>query len=142
MRLFNYIYQFLLANKKPLLIFVVIGTLTAIINFSVFTLLWKFIGIHYQAAVSIAFLSALIFHFLSNRRFTFKGHGADFFQHLKRYSMVALVNYFMTIVIVRFTVETLQLSPYLGIFFSIGATLVFGFLMSKFWIYQSVAEQT
>jgi putative flippase GtrA len=142
MRIYHYIWQFLITNKKSLLIFIIIGTLSAIINFSVFTVLWKFIGVHYQAAVSIAFMTAVVFHFLSNRRFTFESHGSDFFRHLKKYSLVTLINYIITMLIVRFTVEILHLSPYLGIVFSIAATLVVGFLMGKFWIYQKVASQT
>lgn len=142
MQTINAISQFIIHNKKSLSLFIVIGGLTTLINFGVFTILWKFLGIYYQVAVSIAFVCGLIFHFTSNRYFTFKGHGANFWQHFKKYILVTIVNYFLTIAIVQVTVETWHLSPYWGMVFSIGATLVFGYLMAKLWIYQHVAEQS
>ena len=59
-------------NKhKALILYLFYGVLTVLVNLAVFFVLFDFIGIHYVAADVLAWIAAVTFAFLTNRRFVF-----------------------------------------------------------------------
>lgn len=123
-------------NIHTISLFLLVGTLTAFVYFALFALFWNGLHIHYNAAVSISYISAVVFHFTANRYVTFKSQHQPLAKQLYRYSLMTLFNYLMTIAIVYFIVERCLLSPYLGILISIGVTVNAGFIMSRYWVFQ------
>lgn len=142
MRTLILLYQFLSAHKRSILSFLIVGALSAVVNFSSFGLLWNWLGLNYQIAVTIAYILSVIFHFVANRRFTFQSHGTHFFRHLPKYAVMILINYLITLLIVRISVEILHLSPYIGIILAIGATVNIGYLLSRFWVFRPLVKET
>ncbi len=141
MKMINQTLQYIFTNKRSIASFLTVGALSAIVYFSVFSLLWKVLEVNYNIAITIAYILSVIFHFNANRYFTFKSHGKKILQHLIKYFIMLLFNYAVTLVIVYIIVEHLYLSPYLGIVISIGTTMNTGYLLSRYWIFQVSAEQ-
>lgn len=127
--------NFLWENKVSIFIFLTIGTLTAILYFSLFTLLWKILNINYNIAISISYLGSIVFYFYCNRRFTFKSQ-SSIKQQIPRFIVLVIINYIITLLIVHSTVEILMLSPYIGVIFGIGATTAISYIVGKFWVFQ------
>ncbi len=89
-----------------------------------------------KVAVSASYVLAVSCHFLLNRSLTFKARDGDFLPHIKKYLVVAAINYLNTIAVFDAVVRVLALSPYLGLFASIGATVITGFFLMKFWVFR------
>lgn len=134
------LYHFIQDHKVSMLLFSTVGALTAFLNIAAFTLLWKILALNYQLAVSIAYLIAIAFHFTVNRSLTFRSRGTNIFPQLKKYLTVTLGNYLITLCIVRITVETFHLSPYIGILSAIVTTVGTGYFAGKFWIFKASTE--
>jgi putative flippase GtrA len=130
------INQLYAAHKKTFFSFAIVGALATALNFGLFSFFWEGLGLNYLTAVSIAYFLAVVFHFNVNRRFTFRSDAADLMLHAKKYLVMVVINFILTLMIVRFCVEVLQLSPYFGAAFSIGATVCTGYVMSRFWIFK------
>jgi putative flippase GtrA len=128
--------KFIFENKISILLFATIGTLTAVIYFSLFTLLWKKLGINYNIAISISYLSSITFYFFCNRNFTFKSTQNSVRNQLPRFIVMVLINYVITLAIVNSAVEILLLSPFLGVLLAVCATTSLSYLIAKFWVFQ------
>ncbi|WP_425466882.1 GtrA family protein [Paraburkholderia dinghuensis] len=100
------------------------------------------IGLHYIVSVTAAYLISTTFHFLANRHFTFGAVDESHANQLLRYLVMWVVNYAITIIIVSRCVKDFGLSPYMGAFISIVATVITGYLFSRFWIFRGRGIRT
>jgi putative flippase GtrA len=123
-------------HKKTFFSFAIVGALATVLNLGLFSFFWEGLSLNYLTAVGMAYVLTVVFHFNVNRRFTFRSHAANLAIHAKKYLVMVLLNFVLTLLIVRFCVEVLQLSPYFGTAASIGATVCVGYVMAKFWIFK------
>ncbi len=133
------LYNFIITNKRSVLAFLSVGALAAFVNFSIFALCWRIIGVSYQYAVSIAYIISVVCHFTGNRQITFKSYDPDIFYQVLKYLTMVLTNYLITLMIVHFVVENLHFSPYIGIMCAIGTTVWIGYFMSKLGDFRRIA---
>lgn len=131
------LYTFIRINKRSILSFLAVGAASAIVNFASFGIFWSLVGLPYAYAVSIAYVLSVIFHFTANRHITFKSQGTNFLPQLSKYLVLIFINYFVTLFIVNYVVTVLHLSPYFGLVMAIGATVLTGYFMSRYWIFQA-----
>jgi putative flippase GtrA len=129
------------SDKRAITLFLGIGALTALVYFTLFTVIWQLLHIDYRIAVTISYLTAISFHFLMNRKITFQAACGNFIPHVMKYAVMTSINYVITILIVEFSVKLLLLSPYLGVLIALGVTVVTGYLMLKFWVFQINGRQ-
>jgi putative flippase GtrA len=123
-------------HKRSFSLFALIGGTTAILHLLLFSLLWTWLAFNYLVAVSIAYCAGVLVHFTLNRRFTFRSHGKNLSKHLKKYLTVTAFNFVVTLMIVNFIVKVLLLSPYWGVIFSIGATMMVGYILGRNWVFK------
>lgn len=131
------ILQYIFANKRSIATFLTVGLLSAMVYFSSFTFLWKICEVNYTVSVSLSYVLSIIFHFNANRYFTFKSRNKKVLHHLVKYLIMVFFNYLVTLLIVNIVVEKLTLSPYIGIVLSIAATMNTGYLISRYWVFQT-----
>lgn len=80
----------MLKNAKSFLVFSLVGATGAGIYFLILAVLLEILAIDYRAAVTIAYLLGMIFHFLTNKLLTFKNRElAATTTQLFRYATVA-----------------------------------------------------
>lgn len=127
---------FALIDMRSAACFVSVGALSAVIYFGSFTLLWRYFGLDYNVAISIGYVLSVIVHFTVNRRVTFRSHGHQLFYQLIKYLVMITFNYGITLLVVHFVVKVLDLSPYLGVVCSIGATVGISYLLAKLWVFR------
>lgn len=130
--------RFLRKTAPPeFLTYLVIGGLTAVAYFGILALSVEILALDYRLSVSVAYIFAVSFHFLANRRFTFHRKDGQFIREGFRYSGVLLINYLITIGVVSFLVGKLGLSTYLSAVLSIVVTVGVGYFASKFWVFRN-----
>lgn len=138
--LFIKIYQYFLHNKKTILRFGVVGTVSALVNLGSFYVLWRWLGIHYSLAVSISYALSVIVHFCANRNIAFEGKHIHIARQMPKYFAMIFINYIITLLVTRFVVEILGLTPYLGIILAIGITINTSYFMMRYWVFPKNVE--
>jgi putative flippase GtrA len=128
----------LVKQHKSLLIFLTVGGLTAVVYFSLFTFLWKWCHLDYKLAVTMAYFISVTLQFVTHRHVTFKRRDENIFYQAFKFCGLLVVNYLLTILIVTWSVNTLAVSPYVGIMISVMGTVITGFLMSRLWVFKAV----
>jgi putative flippase GtrA len=116
--------------------FGLVGAATAAIYFLVLAFHLEVLGVNYHWAVSVAYLVSVAFQFIANKYFTFQSKSQSVLAQLSKYLMLLLVNYAVTIFVVRFVVEKLGLSAYHGVLASIPLIMVIGYVLSRHWIFK------
>ncbi len=117
--------------------YLVVGGLTALIYFGLIALGIEVLKIDYRIAVSVAYAFAVSFHFLANRKFTFRVVDNKVIRQSIRYLGVLLINYLITISVVFFLVTKHGASTYLSAAISIIVTVGVGYFASKFWVFHN-----
>jgi len=115
--------------------FCAVGFVTALIYFFVIGFLYDVMKWGYLFAVTLAFIFSTAFHFLANRSYTFNSHSRSIARQLFRYIVLIVINYLITILIVKYFVEILDLHPYLGVLMSTFLTVMVGYMLSNFWVF-------
>src|SRR3990167_3097455 len=130
MKLFSLIYFF---DKRTLFFYCLTGSLSAIVYFLFFGVLWQTFHINYKIAVSIAYIMSAFVNFTMNRKVTFKHHGKNIHRQL--------INYLITMLVVHIVVVDINLSPYFGVVVGVAVTILSGYLMAKSWVFKMETAQ-
>ena len=131
------VFRHIQQNRVSIAWFIIVGTLCAGVHLSSFQLLWKIAHVHYQVAVSIAYVLSVLVHFFANRQVVFKNHTTELAVQLPRYIFMLAINYLVTLLVVSVAVEILSLQPIVGIVLAIGCTVNVSYLLSRFWVFRS-----
>lgn len=119
------------------LVYLIVGGLTAGIYFGFIALGVEILELDYRIAVSAAYAIAVSFHFLANRKFTFRVADNRVIRQSIRYMSVLMMNYLITISVVSLLVGKHGVSTYLSAAVSIMVTVGIGYLASKFWVFRN-----
>lgn len=127
-------------NKRSISLFLTVGAVAALVNFGAFAICWHVFHFNYSVSVSVSFVLSVVFHFFSNRRFTFKSLTVSLHAQLPKYLSMVFFNYLVTMVIMKMVVGKMHLSPYLGLVAAIGTTVWVGYALSKYWVFRTEGE--
>jgi putative flippase GtrA len=131
------LFQFIKKHISTMMLYATVGLISAIVNFSSFTILWKLAGLNYQVAVSIAFALSVLVHFTANRNVTFRNSDdSSIKRQVPKYALMVTTNYLITMCVMYIVVEVLKLSPFIGLLCSIGCTVGVGYCLSRFWVFK------
>lgn len=116
--------------------FLVIGSLTAFIYFSLLSLFIEMMRLNYRLAVTFAFIFACGFQFFANRKYTFKAIEKNAAKQLVRYLLWVILSYLITLGTVTLAHEVYKINAYLSVLIALIFTTNLGFLLSQRWIYK------
>lgn len=136
MRLLFLVKEMVRRDFKSACRFLLVGFLTTLVYFSIFSISLEWLKVGHRFAVTFAYVIAATFQFFSNRRFTFKSHTYDVGPQVAKYISMLIINYIITFVVVDVCVRILHLSPYFGAIFAIGVVVFTGYFLSKFWVFR------
>ena len=120
--------------------FGLVGVTTAVIYFLVMWFSDEILGIQYTVAVSLAYVVSTLFHFLANRHFTFGADHGHRKSQIVRYLIMWIINYLITMLVVGLSVETIHLSPYIGVCVSVLFTMCVGYILGRYWVFKLKEE--
>lgn len=117
------------------------GTAFVIYFFLQFLLEWIDFGPY--VALTIAYVTAIAYHFLMNRHFTFRSSAVDggILTTLPRYVSVVLLNYVISLVIVKIVVSA-GFRIQVGMLAAIVITAVLTYIFAKAWIFRISGRDT
>lgn len=138
MKIFQVIHFF---DRRTAFFYCLAGGLSAVAYFLLFSILWQEFHINYKISISIAYIISILVHFTMNRKVTFQHHEKNIHRQLPKYSAMVLINYLITMLVVHIIVIDFNLSPYFGVIFGIGLTVLSGYLMSKYWVFKMETAQ-
>ena len=131
----------MLAEIKAFLLFGFVGLTTAGVNIGTLAVLLETFNIEYRISSSVSYIIGVLFHFSMNKLITFnKRSMSGTGQQALKYLVLVLVNYMITLLLVVCSVETFHLTPYYGVAFSMGVTMITGYTISRFWIFKKVSN--
>lgn len=124
-----------------LLKFFIVGLLTAFIYFMVIWVSESLFPNHYIFPLTLAYLISTGFHYFANVIYTFNLVASDrdnipHLGHLRRYILIWLLNYMITISVVEIAVKKYFLSPYLGVCLSVIFTSLIGYTLCHYWVFK------
>jgi putative flippase GtrA len=128
--------RLLIINKKSFFIYMLTGGMTAVLYLGLFSFFWRWMGMSYLLGVTLAYSIAVLFHFSVNRRYTFQRHGSNLTGHVKKYSVLLIINLIITLLVVNFSVKVLLLSPFIGAVFSIAVSMLVGYILARYWVFK------
>lgn len=126
-------------STRQLGLFLTVGLVSAIVNFVSFYVIWSLLGAGYVIASSAAYFLSVITHFFGNRNITFNMSHVNLTPQLKKYIILLVINYCITLIAISTSVEIYHLSPYLGTIIAIALTVGIGFLISQRWVFNGKA---
>src|SRR3989338_2730977 len=91
MKLFSLIYFF---DKRTLFFYCLTGSLSAIVYFLFFGVLWQTFHINYKIAVSIAYIMSAFVNFKINHKVTFQHHEKNIHRKLIKFLVMVLKCFF------------------------------------------------
>lgn len=121
-----------LSLNRQFVTFVLVGTLCAICDVGVLSLL-KLSGVNYLVSVTFGFLTGLILNYLLHAMVTF--NSAINNAKLIKFLIVVLMNYALTMFCV-FQFNLLFGAPIFGKIVSLPLVAINGFILSKNWVYK------
>lgn len=127
--------EYILLNRRSIVLFPIMGALSAFVYFGLFTLFWHIWGVDYRVAVTVAYSIATFSQFFCNRRFTFRSHTQQLLGHFLKYLAMLLINYTITMVVVHIVVERLGFLPPVGVVAGIVVTMISGYFLSRYWVF-------
>ena len=124
------------ADLRKGLRFAVVGAITALIYFVLLSGLMRYGAMDYRWAVTIAYVAAVSFHFVANRRYTFRAHDAPAARQAVRYLALLALNYVVMVAVATGLVELFGFAPLIGAGAAVAVTTVVAFALAHSWVFR------
>jgi len=121
--------------------FALVGGLTAVLYAGGISLFLGILGLDYRLGISLAYVVAVSFHFLCNRRFTFNAAKGGMPAQVAKYCCLLAVNYLIVLAVAVLCVDHLGISAYVASGLSLFGTTILAYLALNRWIFTSSAAR-
>lgn len=118
--------------------FVLVGSCTFALYLVSQTVLAK-LGLEPFVALTIAYLIAILFHYTSNRLYTWSWHPRSLdgtLPSVARYAAMTLFSYFVTLIVTR-TVTKSGIDIRIGMTLSVLVTTCVSYILQRFWVFSA-----
>jgi len=119
---------------KQLSRFILVGSLVAIVQFSILLALVEFFGTDPLSASTVGFLISAIINYLLNYSFTFRSQ-VPHFKALTRFIFVALSGLILNGVLMRISLDLLTMHYVLAQIISISCVIFWNFFVNRKWTF-------
>jgi len=117
--------------------FCLVGIIGATFNYSIFFILYHFFNIYYIISSATGFILAIFLAFFLNKEFTFKSKENKKTKiMIIKYFLVNIFTILLSMAILRFFVEALNMNTYIANFFIIGIATISNFTGSKLFVFK------
>jgi putative flippase GtrA len=120
--------------KYSFLRYGLVGFLTVLLDFLLLFLFFNILTLTLDISVSLAFILSLVFNFFFHRSYTFKKANGNAKWQLKKYLLIVLISYFITLFLVNYFVD-MGLNIYLAKLITVGVVYIYGYLLGKFFVF-------
>ena len=115
--------------------FIICGTVSAAIYFSILALLFEILKFNELISYSISYFISSAFNFFYNKKITFKSKNGALFELIK-YLIMLGTSYLLGLYIIKVITISFGVSIYIASLVTIGLTTIFRFIASKKVVYK------
>jgi len=120
---------------KSFIKYVITGVTAFVIEYSMYVLLLKWIGLNYVLSSTLVYMIVFWFAFLVNRSWSFESKG-DVKLQLMKYTMLFFFNLIVAnVILMYFLTDIVGLSELLSPFIKTGCMVAWNYLIYKYYIY-------
>ena len=123
-------------NWLQLIRFCLVGASGYVVNLAVYTLLLKFVGVHYLLAATGSFLVAVTSNYTWNRLWTFRGQRGHVAYQGLRFLVVSTIALAANLAILALLVDTLEVGKVLAQAIAIVLVTPWNFVGNKLWSFR------
>ncbi|NTU69548.1 GtrA family protein [bacterium] len=133
-----YIYDLfwgkVISNK--LFRFLVVGVVTFVMYYALLSLLYSYMHIVYWLAIAVSYVISVVFHYLSNRSYTFRASGSRIGGQLLKYVVMAAMNYIIQLIAVFVLYEVIGVWFYYAVVVGTALTFIVGYVLMRGWVFR------
>jgi putative flippase GtrA len=111
-----------------------VGVYSVILDYALLYVFFSLFNIDKNITITCAFFGSSVFNFFMHKRYTFKSHRA-INKELYKYIGLVFVSYFITIYLINCLIE-LNINIYLAKLFTVIVVFIYGYFISKLFIYK------
>ncbi len=120
-------------SKKPFR-YAVVGIANTFFYAGLLFVFIKYVDVPNPVSVGLAFIIAMIFQYLANRIYTFRSSNTVG-KELFRYLTVAVSNYFITLIVVYFSLSHFLMTELVASLLASFVTAINGYILSLLWVF-------
>lgn len=140
MRLIQLVSAHPLIARRPALRqfikFSVVGVSNTTVDFVLFTLLTRVVGLHYLGANILSFTVAATWSYFANRTWTFRDRSARIRSQFPKFALVSGIGLLLTSGLLFLFIDILHVHDLLAKVFAIGIVLFWNFLVNRYWTFR------
>jgi putative flippase GtrA len=133
------IYNYIKKNFYSIFKFGLVGILTTIIYLLFIFIFYDIFKLDYRISISLAYIIGVFMQFISNQLFTFKIKKISFV-HIKKYSLLPIINYIHTLLTSLIIVGQLSYTPYISAIISTVLSAIISFLYFKHYVFEEASN--
>ena len=116
--------------------FGLVGASSTIIDWGIYLVLTRFLGIYYIMAKILSFSIAVINSYIWNRRWTFRSNNPQKLREFIKFLIIAFVGVVLNSMIMYIVVDFVHLSDLYGLVFASGIVMFWNFLANKYYTFK------
>lgn len=116
--------------------FIVVGSLSTILNYGLFFLCYQKFGVSYVPAAATGYITGVLFGFALNKCWTFRSKSKRHLRDVAAYSLVYAVSLVVGLGVLRGLVHGLGMEPLVANLLTIGVTTIMNFLGIKLFVFK------
>lgn len=120
--------------SRTLLVFLCVGCVATLLNYSVFSLLFVILQTNYLVASAVGFISGAVLGYILNKSLTFKDTSSFSLKVFMSYIAVNVVSLSLSLILLEVLVRS-GVNPLVANFFCIGLTAVTNYLGIKKFVF-------
>lgn len=119
-------------DNKEFMVYLIIGAIATVIDWSLFTVAVSYFDIYYQISLCISVGTATMFHYMANKLVTFKCSSKKIASQVSVYGMVSMMSLFGTMAVMCVLVNDLMLTKIMSRIATTGLMVLPNYLLHKY----------
>jgi len=121
--------------KNEFLKFIIIGSLSTLLNYAIFYTIYNFFNLNYALSSGFGFIVGVFMGYRLNKTWTFEIKVTEE-NYVYKYYFVYTASLFLSLIFLDFLVSKLSIIPEIANILTIGLTTCTNFIGTKFWAFK------
>lgn len=118
--------------------FVVVGTSNTIIDFTIYTILTRLVGLHFLIANTCSFIVAVTWSYVINRIWTFRNRSANVSSQFIKFIVVSLSALALVTILLATFHRGLGINDLIAKALAIGIVMFWNYFLNRHWTFKTI----
>lgn len=132
-------FSFMNESRYSILIYLIMGGITTLINIVTFWVFESVIGWNYTIANIIAWVAAVLFAYVSNKLYVFESRGlttSELFKEITSFFSLRLLSLVFDLIVMWICISLLKMNPLIAKVLANVVVLILNYIFSKLFIFK------